>query len=152
MKTCCLRENPVFLCYFAKLLDGDTADIEIVIPFLQCSFYQRLRFAGINAWEIHTKNKEEKQKGLEALAFLTELIEQHNQFYVEIQGREKYGRLLGNLYFINSEQQVVCLNQLMVEQGHAMEYHGGKKPLFPSLLATIGEEDESDQCIPQCNL
>jgi len=105
-----------------KIVDGDTIDVRIDLGFNvwhKC----RVRLVGINAPESRTSDKAEKVKGLAAKAWLTDII-QSAQADIEMQshGSGKYGRVLGELY-IND----VNINQLMVKEGHAVKYDGGKR-------------------------
>ena len=114
------------MCYYGveilRVVDGDTVDVRIDLGFNvwhKC----RVRLMGINAPESRTRDLEEKARGLEAKAWLTQ------QFYdavdpIELQshGVGKYGRVLGEFY-INGEN----INKLMVKVGHAVEYDGGKR-------------------------
>ena len=63
--------------YNAKLIkgvDGDTAD-----AFIDCGFNisvkKRIRFMGVDTWESRTRDLEEKKKGLEAKAYVKDLLE-----------------------------------------------------------------------------
>jgi endonuclease YncB( thermonuclease family) len=78
---------------------------------------------GINAPESRTRDLEEKARGLAAKSFLIDVLETA-QSDVELQshGTGKYGRVLGE-FFING----VNINQLMVKEGHAVEYDGGTR-------------------------
>ena len=49
------------------------------------------------------------------------------KFTVKSHGVGKYGRLLGEI-FIDGEEK--SLNELLIENGHAYEYHGGKKKIL----------------------
>jgi endonuclease YncB( thermonuclease family) len=73
---------------------------------------------GINAPESRTRDLEEKARGLAAKSFLIDVLETA-QSDVELQshGTGKYGRVLGE-FFING----VNINQLMIKEGHAVEY------------------------------
>ena len=118
-----------------KVVDGDTVD-----AMIDCGFSvfrkERIRLHGINAPESRTRNKEEKKKGLAAKARLKELIKEgKNEFLVEtsIDKKGKYGRLLGKLFRIkDSEHQALAstnksYNEILLNEGHATEYFGGKK-------------------------
>ena len=105
-----------------KIVDGDTIDVRIDLGFNvwhKC----RVRLMGINAPESRTSDKSEKVKGLAAKNWLTEIL-QSAQADIEMQshGEGKYGRVLGTL-FIND----VNINELMVKEGHAVHYDGGKR-------------------------
>jgi len=78
---------------------------------------------GINAPETRTRNKEEKAKGKAAKKRLAELLMKANMKCVmKYYGDGKFGRPLGEL-FVNG----VNLNQLLVKEGHAVPYFGGKR-------------------------
>lgn len=116
--------------YKAKLLrvvDGDTADVMIDLGF-DVWTKQRLRFKGVDTWEKRTRNKAEKVKGLAASAFTKEHLERNNGiFTIQSHGVGKYGRVLAEI-FIDGEEK--SLNQLLIENGHAYTYEGGKKQIF----------------------
>ena len=114
-----------------KVVDGDTVD-----AMIDCGFSvfrkERIRLKGINAPESRTRDKEEKKKGLAAKARLQELIKDgKNEFVVKtsLDKKGKYGRLLGELY-----QSIDILtasfpsyNEILLEEGHATVYDGGKR-------------------------
>ena len=119
--------------YSAKLLrvvDGDTADAMIDVGF-DCWVKKRIRFYGVDAWESRTRDLEEKKKGLEAKAYVKDLLENSDEgkFAIKSYGVGKYGRVLGELFVKGHETSV---NELLKENGHAYEYHGGKKKIFGS--------------------
>ena len=116
-----------------KVVDGDTVD-----ALIDCGFStfkkERVRLHGINAPESRTRDKEEKKRGLAAKARLKELIKEgKNQFLVEtsIDKKGKYGRLLGKLFRLYEDfvpsNEVRSYNQILLEEGHATEYFGGKR-------------------------
>lgn len=116
--------------YSAKLLrvvDGDTADAMIDLGF-DVWIKQRLRFKGVDTWEKRTRNKQEKVKGLAATAYTKEMLERNDgKFTVQSHGVGKYGRVLAEI-FIDGEDKT--LNELLIENGHAYVYEGGKKKVF----------------------
>jgi len=116
--------------YKAKLVrvvDGDTADVMIDLGFNVWT-KQRLRFKGVDTWEKRTRDKEEKIRGLAATAFTTEYLEKNNGlFTIQSYGVGKYGRVLAEI-FIEGEKK--SLNELLLENGHAYIYDGGKKKIF----------------------
>ena len=110
-----------------KVVDGDTVD-----ALIDCGFStfkkERIRLYGINTPESRTRDKEEKKKGLAAKARLKELIKDgEDQFIVEtsIDKKGKFGRLLGTLY--KDVDTIDSYNHILVNEGHAVEYFGGKK-------------------------
>ena len=119
--------------YKAKLVrvvDGDTADVMIDLGFNVWT-KQRLRFKGVDTWEKRTRDKEEKIRGLAATAFTTEYLEKNNGlFTIQSYGVGKYGRVLGEVFIMDSEGKQYNINEQLKAEGHAYEYHGGKKQVF----------------------
>jgi len=105
-----------------RVVDGDTVDVRMDLGFNvwhKC----RVRLMGINAPESRTRNLEEKARGLAAKDWLINILESaQSEIEMQSHGVGKYGRVLGELY-INE----VNINQLMVEEGHAELYDGGKR-------------------------
>ena len=85
----------------------------------------------MDTWESRTRDLKEKAKGLEAKAFTKDLLENSDEgkFVLKSYGVGKYGRVLADLFVKGHEQSV---NQLLIENGHAYEYDGGKKKVFGS--------------------
>jgi len=128
-----------------KVVDGDTID-----ALIDCGFStfkkERVRLFGIDAPESRTRDKAEKKRGLAAKARLKELIKDgKNEFIIEtsIDKKGKYGRLLGKILPLHKKELVVespskkgmmvkavdsrSYNQILLDEGHATEYFGGKK-------------------------
>ena len=119
--------------YKAKLqrvVDGDTCDALIDLGF-DTWVKKRIRFKGVDTWECRTRDLDEKKKGLAAKAFTKNLLENSDdgKFALRSHGVGKYGRVLGEL-FVKGETK--SLNDLLLENGHAYEYEGGKKKVFGS--------------------
>ena len=110
-----------------RVVDGDTADAAIDCGF-NISVKKRIRFKSVDTWESRTRNLEEKKLGLKAKAYTKEMLERNEgKFTVKSHGVGKYGRLLGEI-FIEGEDK--SLNDLLIENGHAYEYEGGKKKIL----------------------
>ena len=116
--------------YKAKLkrvVDGDTCDAYIDLGF-DVSVKKRIRFMGVDTWESRSRDLEEKKKGLAAKEYTKEMLSKNEgEFTIKSHGVGKYGRVLGEL-FIEGEDK--SLNELLKDNGHAYEYHGGKKKDF----------------------
>ena len=86
---------------------------------------------GINAPESRTKDLEEKARGLAAKDRLKQLLEGANEIQLTSHGVGKYGRCLGELHIdvVDGKEKVTLenVNQLLINEGHAVEYHGGKR-------------------------
>lgn len=110
-----------------RVVDGDTADAHIDCGF-NIQIKKRIRFKSVDTWECRTRDLEEKKLGLAAKAYTKEMLERNDgKFTVKSHGVGKYGRLLGEI-FIEGEEK--SLNDLLLENGHAYVYEGGKKKVF----------------------
>jgi len=114
-----------------RVVDGDTVDAMIDLGF-NIQVKKRIRLAGINAPESRTRNKVEKKLGLAAKERLIELMEgAANVFELESKEIGKYGRVLGVIYInkLSGKDTITqaCINEMLVSEGHATEYDGGKR-------------------------
>ena len=116
-----------------RVVDGDTIDALIDVGF-DIWIKKRIRFNGIDAWESRTRNLEEKAKGLEAKARLIELLDKVSAkpgyFRIRSHGLGKYGRLLGEIFIMDKDDNQISINEKLIEEGHAYVYDGGKKKVF----------------------
>jgi len=121
-------------CELIRVVDGDTIDCWIDLGFKV-------------KWKA--RDLEEKAKGLLAKSRNKELLEQ-GIFKLKSFGTGKYGRVLGEVYvspdFVGENIQEcisnpknkidlsydgwVSVNDILMEEGHAYEYDGGKKKVF----------------------
>jgi micrococcal nuclease len=99
-----------------NVYDGDTITIAMWIGFQKYSF--KLRLFGIDTPEIRSADKE---KAIIARDYLKNII-LNKKVKITFDKEEKYGRLLGIVYYNNKN-----INNLMVEKGYAKVYFGGKK-------------------------
>ena len=138
-------------CKLDRVVDGDTCDAMIDLGFSTWKKI-RIRFYGVDTWESRTRDKEEKVKGLAAKARNKELLES-GLFKIVSHGTGKFGRVLGEVFVepksvdINtSEAQyfdvkessdgLISVNDILIAEGHAYEYDGGKKKKFISEIET----------------
>tara|TARA_Y100000758_G_scaffold28337_1_gene19006 strand:- start:24 stop:425 length:402 start_codon:yes stop_codon:yes gene_type:complete len=116
--------------YNAKVthvVDGDTIDLSIDLGF-DIWYNSRVRFVGIDTPESRTRDLEEKKRGLAAKDRVLELCPVGGDVVLRTSkdGKGKFGRILGEIFVPGVVQS---LNQLLIEEGHAVEYFGGKKPI-----------------------
>ena len=105
-----------------RVVDGDTIDAYIDLGF-DVSVKKRIRFMGINTPESRTRDLEEKARGLAAKQFVKDTLAKHdNMFILNSHGVGKYGRCLGEIVL-----NKVNLNDLLITEGHAVKYDGGKR-------------------------
>jgi len=110
-----------------RVIDGDTIDASIDLGF-DVKIKKRIRFMGINTPESRTRDKEEKARGLAAKARVQELLSEADEVQLTSHGVGKFGRCLGELNLSNEDGlTMVNLNKRLIEEGHAVEYHGGKR-------------------------
>ena len=103
---------------------------------------------GIDTWESRTRDLDEKAKGLLAKARNKELLEA-GVFKIVSYGTGKFGRVLGEIFVSpdvvgheisenvdRSSDGLVSINDILINEGHAYEYGGGKKKKFVSEIET----------------
>jgi len=101
-----------------RVIDGDTVDLDIDLGF-GITIKQRVRLKGINAAETRTLNSEEKDKGLVAKEWLKKELSREGEWIIETTKEDKYGRILGTLYFVGDP---VTVNERMLNEGIAQPY------------------------------
>ena len=116
-----------------RVIDGDTVDAMIDLGF-NTWVKKRIRFHGIDTWECRTRNLEEKKKGLAAKErtkeLLTEVTNKPGYFRIKSHGVGKYGRVLGELFIKDIQDNQININETLIEEGHAYSYHGEKKKKY----------------------
>ena len=117
-----------YSCKLVRVVDGDTCDAMIDLGF-DTWVKKRIRFMGVDTWESRTRDLKEKAKGLAAKRFTKDLLTESDdgKFSIISHGVGKYGRVLGEIFVKGHEKSV---NELLIENGHAYEYDGGKKKVF----------------------
>ena len=111
-------------CKMVKVIDGDTADVDIDLGFGVWLKKQRIRFYGVDTPESRTSDKEEKVYGLMAKEFvLSHLpIGSIQVLRTRKDGKGKYGRVLGEFVVEDT-----TLNQLLIDTHNAVAYFGQSK-------------------------
>ena len=114
--------------YKAKIrrwVDGDTVDVTLDLGF-DILYNNRIRLYGINTPESRTRDLEEKKRGLAAKDRVKEMCPVGSTVTIRTtkDGRGKFGRILGEIFLEGMEYSV---NKVLVTEGHAVEYFGGKK-------------------------
>ena len=147
-----------YQCELIKVVDGDTIDCYIDLGF-NMKTKKRVRYMGIDTWESRTRDKVEKVKGLAAKARNKELLEA-GVFKLKSFGTGKFGRVLGEIFvdpeivgehitecIANDDSDIdlssdgwISVNDILIEEGHAYEYHGGKKKDFKAEIAKEKEK------------
>ena len=132
-----------YSCTLVRVIDGDTVDVDIDLGFDIILKNQRVRLAGIDTPESRTSDLEEKKYGLAAKKFLVEHLAYNNPNNKLIlrttiyDAKGKFGRILGeifNLYGaipstrdVDNPGSTPSANQLLIDNSHAVKYHGQSK-------------------------
>ena len=115
-----------------RVIDGDTIDADIDLGF-RITVRKRIRLYGIDAPETRLQSKiknledrkNEKSLGLSAKARVSEICST-NSVYLESVKIGKYGRVVGNIYYLEDdigiEDDFVSINDLLVTEGYASIY------------------------------
>ena len=113
-----------YQCKIVKVIDGDTADVDIDLGFGVWMKKQRVRFYGVDTPESRTSDKEEKVYGLMAKEFvLSHLpIGSTQVLRTKKDGVGKYGRILGEFVVDDT-----TLNQLLIDTHNGVAYFGQSK-------------------------
>ena len=116
-----------------RIVDGDTVDARINLGF-DVQLKVRIRFVGINTPESRTRDLDEKKHGKAASARTKKILEAAgNKFILKSTERGKYGRALGILYVdtplagVELSPEGYSVNDALIVEGHAWEYHGEKR-------------------------
>ena len=116
------------------VVDGDTVDVDIDLGFGIWMKDERVRIMGIDTPESRTRDLVEKKFGLAAKKRITELLAGDRvvlKTQVARNGEDmkgKFGRILGDFVcydHLNDRHSTVT--QILVQEGHAVEYHGQSK-------------------------
>jgi micrococcal nuclease len=113
-----------------KVIDGDTADVDIELGFDIVLKKQRIRFMGIDTPESRTSDDVEKIYGNMSKDFVKSFLKVGE--YVTLKtfkdDRGKFGRILGDFSVYDAEKdRYVDLTKLMIEKHLAVPYHGQSK-------------------------
>jgi micrococcal nuclease len=91
-----------------RVIDGDTVVL---------STGERLRYAGINTLELHTPEGKPQPFAVEAYLLNKKLTEGKTLYLkLSLRKRDRYGRLLGELYFPNG----TAVSEILVKEGLAL--------------------------------
>jgi micrococcal nuclease len=117
-----------------RVVDGDTIKCTIDLGF---NTWKKIivRMEGINTPESRTRDKAEKILGLAAKDRLVEILKYNdNRCILRVSGLGKFGRALSTVLVdtlspVTPETGITLIdvNKQLVTEGHAVEYHGGKR-------------------------
>ena len=122
-----------YKCDVLKVIDGDTVDVDIDLGFGVVLKDERVRIIGIDTPESRTSDKVEDIFGEAAKARVKELMSNEDiilKTQVSKNGEDmkgKFGRILGDFIIEEYEGQPRLLTEILLEEGHAVKYHGQNK-------------------------
>ena len=113
-----------YKCKMVKVVDGDTVDVDIDLGFGVWMRDQRIRLYGIDTPESRTSDDKEKVYGLAAKDFVVKWTNAGDLSLKTFKDdRGKFGRILGEIWYGGKHN----VNQLLVDNHHAVRYHGQSK-------------------------
>ena len=126
------KMNPyVYRAKILRIVDGDTVDIDLDLGFGVIYAKQRVRLLGIDTPESRTRDKVEKFYGNLAKDFLKSLLVKGETYSLKTTlDKGKFGRILGD-FLVDDDTKVetpeVSVNQIMLDNHHAVRYRGQSK-------------------------
>ncbi len=119
--SCTARDLYTYAALVERVIDGDTFKVRLDLGF-DTWVRQTLRLRDIDCPEIDTK------EGQTAKAFVQSYIKEASWITVRSSRSDKYDRYLADVYIPKGEalnpEMDICLNNLLLEHGHAMRMVG----------------------------
>lgn len=126
-----------------RIIDADTQEVRImVLPALEFSMVFDVRALGIDTPEKRRPDKschdggiKEKNLAIAASNYVGKLISPGSHIRITNVGLGKYaGRMLGNVWFQQGDDQWRSLSQDLIDRNFAVEYWGGTKQSWCSFV------------------
>lgn len=128
-------KDKIFLCKVVDIYDGDSC--KVVFNYKNDYFKWTIRMQGYDSPEIRvSKNAQNrdylKELGKNAKTYLFDLCKKQKLLYIKCGEFDKYGRLLGELYYSkeNAKTSTNSINEQMIISKHGIPYEGGTKITF----------------------
>jgi endonuclease YncB( thermonuclease family) len=109
-----MQDNMVRNAIITNVVYGDTFDADVKLGY-GLTTSQRFRISGINAPEVFGA---EKEKGIVSKKFVAETLLNKNVLIVN-KGLDSFRRILADIYFVNDENALINIADLLVEKGLA---------------------------------
>ena len=119
-----------YRCKIARVVDGDTVDVDIDLGFGVWMHKERVRLYGIATPERRTRDLEAKKYGLLAKDQIKSFMPVGSmQTLVTVKDKAgKFGRILGKfLIYDKKTDSQMTINDWMIREHHAVEYFGQSK-------------------------
>lgn len=105
-----------------RIIDGDSIVLKVDMGF-RMTTTQSFRLYGIDTPELRSRDEGERAKAQVAKARLIDLCPIGSIVWLVTYKADKYGRWLADI-IIRDDRKV---NEILVTEGHAKVYHGGKR-------------------------
>jgi len=130
--------------YYAKVLsvyDGDTMTLQVDLGF-NMSFKTSCRLMGIDTAEMKTKDESIKKLATASRDFVRS-VALDKTILIKTYKDDKYGRILVDAWTLNDKWQPSekTISQMMIDQGFAKAYGGGKKDTDFSYIGALNTMD-----------
>ena len=112
----------VYRAHVLSVYDGDTITVMLDLG-MSITRKASCRLVGIDTPEIRTKVAGEKEAAYRARDRVRELVLDKQVTIQSMSKPDKYGRLLVKVWTEDGH----CVNDLLIEEDHAIAYDGGKK-------------------------
>ena len=110
-------------CKIARVVDGDTVDVDIDLGFDTWRCGERIRLYGVDTPECRTRDAEEKAAGLLAKKFVEQMLHVGGTYKLETREKGKFGRYLGVIKITGN----LTINTALVTEHLAVPYMGQSK-------------------------
>ena len=110
-------------CKIARVVDGDTVDVDIDLGFDTWRCGERIRLYGIDTPECRTRDDEEKAAGLLAKKFVEQMLHVGGAYKLTTKEKGKFGRYLGTIKIAGD----LTINAALVSEHLAVPYTGQNK-------------------------
>lgn len=110
-----------YQCNTIRVIDGNTVDAIIDLGF-NVTIRQRIKLYGANVRDIRSLDEAEKARALASKNRLSELL--GNEFICEtiLNKRGKAGRIMGNLYTVDSQGNKNSVSEQLIQEGFAERF------------------------------
>ncbi len=114
-----------------KVNDGDTIKVNIAGYPPLIGENVGIRFYGIDTPPVRTRNKQIKQMGLEARAFVVQMLNNASVVTLKNMKRGKYFRIIAEVL-----ADGVSVTDALLKKGLGVPYFGGKKPDWEKIISS----------------
>lgn len=122
----------IVLAKVIDVYDGDTCKVNLFLHNNELKQFT-IRMMGYDCPELRTKNITEKKFGYRSKEIMERLI-LNKLIKLECLDFDKYGRILGQIYILDSNQRELNVNKFMIDNHLGYTYMGDTKITFESLL------------------